>query len=174
MAEEKQSLGFDEFPDDIREDVEGLIWLGHLEDDFEFAGHRFTIRTLKADEELYAGLLAKEYLDTMSQAKAWAWANIALCLVAVDGDEHFVPEIGPDRETNARGKFRYVTSKWYWVVGDHIFNRYLLLSERQLRAVEAVRDLSPRSQPPSQPSADSSTDQGDSQSKELAEVLEED
>jgi hypothetical protein len=30
----------DGFPDEVVEDVDGLLWLGHLEDSFEFCGQR--------------------------------------------------------------------------------------------------------------------------------------
>jgi hypothetical protein len=144
----------DEFPEDIVQDVEGLTWLGHLEDTFEFCGHDFTIRTLKADEELQAALLVKEFSDSVGQAKAWAWANIALSLVAIDGDEDFCPPVGPDRGTHARAKFKWVTSRWYWPVGEYIFARYASLVQRQAAAVRAVSDLSSRSLNTSMSSSD--------------------
>jgi hypothetical protein len=51
-----EPTSIEDFPPEIREDVEGLLWLGYLEDSFDFCGHQFVIRTLRGDEELLAGL----------------------------------------------------------------------------------------------------------------------
>lgn len=169
MAEE--DLGIDSFPDDIKEDVEGLIWLGHLEEEFEFCGHTFVMRTLKAEEEMNASLVAKEYFESLAQAKAQAWANIALSLVSVDGDEDFCPPIGPDKVAYARARFKWVVSKWYWPVGEFLFTKFTELAVRQLRAVEAVQDLSKGDLQAFTPSVDSSTDPGDSESPEILDLL---
>ena len=153
---------FAELDPRIREDVDGLIWLGHLEDQFEFLGHHFVIRTLKGDEELSAGLVSKDYIETLGQAKAWAWAKIALSLVAVDHDENFCPPIGPDRQSFARARFASCTSRWYWPLAEYIYGRLLELEARQLAVLEAVQSLSSGSLPNSTPSASSSTEPGGS------------
>ena len=169
--EAPQSL--DEFPEEIREDVNGLLWLGHLEDEFEMFGHHFVIRTLKGDEELTAGVLTKEYQDTLTQGKAAAWAIICQALVSVDHDEDFCPPVGPDKAAHARARFRYCTHNWYWFVAKAIHDRFVLLNARQLAAANAIRDLSLRSQENFSPSPDSLTDQGNS-SQEIVEYLDED
>lgn len=158
VAEGPQTL--DEFPEEVRNDVEGLAWLGHLEEEFSLYGHHFVIRTLKGEEELYAGTLTKEYQETITQAKAWAWANISLSLVSVDHDNDFCPAIGSDGLTNARGRFQYCLGNWYWFLADEIFKRLLLLNLRAQAAAEAIQDLSERSPEPSSPSPDSLKDQG--------------
>lgn len=140
--EEDPTSGFDGFPDEIRQDVDGLIWLGYLEDSFEFMGHDFTIRTLRGDEELIAGLVSKEYMDTLGQAKAWAWAQVGLALVAVDGDTNFCPPIGPNKKQYGQARFKYVTENWYWPTCQYILNRYALLLDRQTEALEALESLS--------------------------------
>lgn len=153
---------FDDFSEEIQRDVEGLVWLGHLESEINWCGHTFVIRTLKAEEDLVAGLLAKEYIDSVAASKAWAWANIALALVAVDGDTNFCPAIGPDKVANARARFRWVTENWYWPVAEYLFACYLELVDRQKNAIREVEDLSSRSLNPSMPFADSLTEEGDS------------
>lgn len=168
---ENQATSLDEFSEEVREDVNGLLWLGHIEDEFEFAGHSFALRTLKADEELFAARLTRDYQDTLGQGKAWAWAHVCQALTAVDGDEEFCPTVGPDRYERARGRFNYCTSKWFWVLGNALFQRYLTLAQRQLAAVEALSDLSEGSLTKSQPLPDSSTEQGDSETPEILEHL---
>lgn len=152
---------FAKFPEETRQAVDGLMWLGHLEKEVSLGGHTFVLRTLKADEELIVGQLAKEYIDSMAQAKAWAWAHVALSLTSVDGDLNFCPSIGPDKLANGRARFRYVT-QWYWPVGEYLYGEYAQLLQRQADAMEAVQDLSPRSLSTFSPFADSTTDQDDS------------
>lgn len=147
----------DEFPEEVHDAVHGLAWLGHLEQEVEIAGHTFLLRTAKADEELQAALLAKEYADTYGQIKAWAWANIAVALEAVDGEPDFCPPIGPDKKSWVRAKFNYITSNWYWPVGNRLFEEYTDLLRRQAEAMEALENLSTGSLTPSTPSSDSLT-----------------
>lgn len=161
MSEEQvQSDTFDHFPEATREAVDGLLWLGHLQREVSLAGHTFMLRTLKADEELIVALLTKEYMDTMGQTVAWAWAHVALSLVAVDGDQDFCPPIGPDKIANAKARFRYVT-QWYRPVGEHLYGEYAQLLQSQADAMEAVRDLSQGSPSTSWPWADSLSEQAD-------------
>lgn len=159
---------FDQFPSEITEAVDGLAWLGHLEDTVSIWGHDFVLRTLKAGEELEASLLAKEYQDTFGQVKATAWAHVAAALVAVDGDENFCPPIGPNVRNNLGAKFRYITENWYWPVGEYLFGKYVDLNQRQLRALDALEDLSSRSRQNSWPTADSLKGQEDSQATSTA------
>lgn len=178
QVEQDQEEGFAQFPDRVQEDVEGLIWLGYLEDAFDFCGHHFVIRTLRGEEELLAAAVTKEYVETLGQSRAWVWAVVSLSLVSVDGDEAFCPPIGPDRSAYARARFAYVTQNWFWPVAAAIFQRYTTLQERQTRAVEAVEDLSQGNLPMFTPFADSSTDKGDSPEnldmEEALDLLDED
>lgn len=153
---------FSVFPEDTQKAVEGLMWLGHLEDTFTFCGHRFTLRTFKGEGDLMAGLLVKEYEGTIAQAKAWAWANVAMALVSVDGDPNFCPPVGPDPMDHARAKFRYLITSWYWPTCEYMFEQLSVLMRRQRNAIKAVQDLSDRSLQPSTPSRDSLTEPGDS------------
>lgn len=161
-----------EFPEGVQEDVDGLAWLGHLEKTFEYCGHEFTLRTLKVSEELYAAALAKGYHETLGQAKAWAWAHIALALVSVDGDTEFCPNIGPDLAANAKTRFKWVTERWYSHVGERLFIEYTELLARQNAAVEAIENLSQGSPPSSTPSEDSLTEVGDLDTTEIMDILE--
>lgn len=151
------------FPAEISDAVDGLAYLGHLEDEVRFCGHRFVLRTLKADEELEAALLAKEYQDTIGQVKAHTWAHLAAAIEAVDGNRDFCPAIGPDRLQHIRAKYHYITENWYWPVGEFLFGRYIELMQRQVEAIRAVEDLSNRSLTASWATPDSLTPQDDSE-----------
>lgn len=136
---------FDRFPEEVQRDVEGLTWLGHLSEDYEFCGHHITLRTLRGDEELAAGKVAAEYAGTAAEAKAYAWAHVGLALTQVDGDDNFCPPAGPDREAFARARFRWVSSRWFWPTCEYWFSQYVDLMRRQIKAYQAMQDLSQRS-----------------------------
>lgn len=153
---------FDEFPPQVAQSVEGLAWLGHLEIEVSRWGHSWLLRTLKADEELEAALVAKEFQDTFGQVKAHTWAHIAAALTAVDGDEDFCPPIGPSRKQHVRAKFQYCTENWYWPVGEMLFGQYIELINKQAEALDAVDSLSQRSLRTSWPTQDSLNERADS------------
>lgn len=159
----EEASSIEDFPAEIQQDVEGLMWLGHLEDEFTFAGHTFIIKTLKGDEELLASLVCKEFNETLGQARAWVWALISQALVAIDGDENFCPPISNDKRVNAKARFQYCVSNWYWPLAATINTRFNLLTERQAEALQRVEDLFKGNPLMSMPFADSSTDSGDSE-----------
>ncbi len=146
----------------IHQRVEGLMSLGKLTDEVEFCGHRFGIRTLYGNEELLAGLLAKDHEGALTQPKAWVWAHLALAITHIDGKEDFCPPIGPDEEAHARARFNYLTKRWFWPTAEFIFQRWNDLQRQQAEAIQAVRDLSTRSLRPSSPSQSSLNEPGDS------------
>lgn len=165
---ESEFEGMESFPEEIQSDANALEWLGYIEESFEFAGHRFMLRTLYGEEELLAGLISKRYMETIGQHKAYAWALVALALTAVDDDPDFCPQVSPDPEAYAKGRFQYVTRSWLWPVGQFLYKSYAILLQRQADAVEAMENLSNGSLHTSMPFAGSSTDKGN-----LAEVGEE-
>lgn len=166
-----QPDGIDSFPDEIRRDVEGLAFLGHLETSCEYCGHEFTLRTLKAEEELAAVKLAKEWQDTLGQAKAYGLAHVALSLTSVDHDPDFCLPTGPSKEAWAEGRFKWVSSNWYWHVIDRLFRHYLELVNRQTIAIQRVEGLSTGNLQASTPSVDSLSEQGDSMPEPETEIM---
>lgn len=132
----------DRFPEEVSEIVDGLLWLGYLDDTIEFCGHEFVIRTLRLEEEMLAGLLAKEYAGTISEAKAFITAQISLALVSVDGDENFCPPIGPNTKDHARARFNYVAKNWYDPTIAFLYTKYAALVERQADAIREMDFLS--------------------------------
>ena len=174
MLEEKE-VKSDEFPEDIYEDVDGLIWLGYLEDVIDYCGHEFVIRTLRIEEQLLAALVTKEYAETLGQAKAWVAAHVGLALVSIDGDEEFCPQAGYNKKDYARARFQYVTSKWFEPTVNKIYNAYSELLERQAMVLEEMENLSKESRISFTASPDSLTPKADSQTvQEIMDLLEED
>jgi hypothetical protein len=165
----------DEFPDEAIEDVNGLLWLGYLEDVVDYCGHEFVIRTLRLEEQLLCSLLIKEYNETIGQGKAWVAAQVALSLISVDGDEEFCPKAGFNKKDNARGRFNYLISNWYEPTIVHIYNAYLKLLERQAFVLEEMENLSQESLSTFTASPDSSVQRADSSTvMEIMDMLETD
>ena len=162
----------DRFPDEIVDDVDGLIWLGYLEDTVEFCGHEFVIRTLRLEEEMLAALISKDYIDTLGQAKAWIAAQVALALVSIDGDDAFCPPAGPDRKAYARARFKYVSTNWYEPTVNYIYSKYAEMIERQSRALEEMENLSKEGRITFMASPGSLTDKADSVAPEIMDLLE--
>lgn len=162
----------DRFPDEVADDVDGLLWLGYLEDIVDFCGHEFVIRTLRLEDELLASLVSKEYIDTLGQAKAWVAAQVALALVSVDGDEAFCPPAGPNKKEYARARFKYVSNNWFEPTINYIYSKYAELIERQAKALEEMENLSKESRITFMASPDSLTDRADSTAEEIMDLLE--
>lgn len=163
----------DGFPDEVTDDVDGLLWLGFLEDSFEFCGHEFVIRTLRLEDEIIAGYVTKDYKDSISQAKAWVAAQVGMALVSVDGNENFCPQIGPNKKDFARGRFQYVTKNWYEPTINYIYIKYVELVERQEAVLREMENLSKEGRISFMASPDSSTKKADStQEAEIMDYLE--
>lgn len=145
------------FPPEIVQAIDGLLWLGYLEQEVTYGGHTFVLRTMKGAEELEAALIAKDYLDSLGASKANAWAQVAGALISVDGREDFCIPLGPDKKQYTRDKFNYITQNWYWPIGLKLFDEYTKLIEKQAQALEAVEDLSRRTLSNSSAFSESST-----------------
>jgi hypothetical protein len=172
---EENEVARDEFPDEVNEDVDGLIWLGYLEDVVDYCGHEFVIRTLRSEEQLLASLVTKEYTDTLGQAKAWVAAHVGLALVSIDGDEDFCPKASFSKKDFARARFQYVTGKWFEPTINRLYNAYSDLLERQAAVLEEMENLSQESRISFTASPDSLIPKADSQTvQEIMELLEED
>jgi hypothetical protein len=131
---ESPAQTIEDFPPEVQENVEGLMFLGELYDDFDFCGHHFVIRTLRGDEELLAALVCKEFVTTMGESRAWIWALISMCIVSIDGDENFCPPLNNNKRDYARARFQYCTGKWYWPLAVHINQKYAELQKEQEEA----------------------------------------
>lgn len=164
-----ESIENDGFPDEVVDDVDGLLWLGFLEDEFQFCGHDFVIRTLRLEDEMVAGLASKDYKDSLSQGKAWVASQVGMALVSIDGDEDFCPQAGPNKKDFARARFQYVTRNWYEPTINHIYARYVRLLERQEKVMEEMENLSVEDRISFMASPDSSTQKADS--KPEAEIM---
>lgn len=128
----------DEFPEEVADDVHGLLYLGALSTEIEMWGHKVVLRTLKAGEELAVGQIVAEYNDTPSQGKAFAIATVAAALETVDGKIIAKP-IGPsDSLATIRQKFEYIRANWHWPFIEAVYFEYSQLIVRQATAFDAL------------------------------------
>jgi hypothetical protein len=135
------------FEPQVRQDVIGLTHLGKLVDEFSFCGHHFTIKTLHGGEELAAARAAQAYRGTLKEPEAWVWAQVAMCLQSIDGDQNFCPPIGPDMDDFAQARFDYCLRErgWFYPLAQYIyFQRYVPLQQRMIAAFEALQGKSER------------------------------
>jgi len=123
----------EEFPEKVSDDVEGLLFLGHLTDQFNAYGHEFAIKTLKRGEKLVVAKLVAEYESTIGLGDAISAATVAACLTVVDGRPLALPLPGTATENFEqviRQQFAIVL-KWYDPVVDLIYDKYMALFRRQ-------------------------------------------
>jgi hypothetical protein len=156
---------FEIFSPQIRESVRGLAYVGNLEKTVKFCGHSFTLRTLRPAEKAAIATAVQPWRNTLIESVIWANAHVGLALVAVDDDDAFCPQTGPELSSFARARLNFLTNSetgWYQPTLDFLYTTYLGLENEVLQAIDELQSLADRSQQSSSPSADSLTDQGTS------------
>ena len=126
-----------EFDPRVREDFEGLLFLGALTKEFEWCGHTFVIKTLSTDELLDCALVVKEWQNTLGEMKAYAAAMVAACTVSVDGKPLPAPISSNPGDRPVRNRFNMVR-RWYPTTLDVVYEQYLLLERRVLEVMDAM------------------------------------
>jgi hypothetical protein len=124
---EEESAPLPEFDPKCREEYEGLLFLGKLSKTFRWAGHKFRIRTLTTDEALEVGLVAKPYIGTSQEYRAWQTALVGACTVSVDGKYLPMP-INPD-ESEVEAHFNWAKGQYPWTI-DRIFDEFAELEAK--------------------------------------------
>ena len=127
-----------EFDPSHRLDFEGLLYLGKLTDTFTWLGHKFVIRTLTVGEILEVGLIHREHVGTLAEAKAYQAAVTAACVVSVDGKQMPVPLTNEKTDTLLINRFEYVLNNWFPPTLDAIYERYLLLEDRVQKVIDEM------------------------------------
>lgn len=127
-----------EFDPRVREDFEGLLFLGYLRHEFTWIGHQFTIRTLRIGEILEVGMVHKPYVGSLAEVKAYQAAVVAACVVQVDGRPVALPITDDPADTELANKFAYILRSWFPVVLDAIYDEYQALEGRVEQVIEAM------------------------------------
>lgn len=127
----------DEFDPRIRDDIEGLLFLGRLTYDCTIYGHTFTLRTLTRGERLSIALFVKEFEDTLGLADALETAYLALAIQLVDGRPLSISLKEEPIAQHLRRNFEIVR-QWYDPVLEALYTEYSKLLLRQKLAFEAL------------------------------------
>lgn len=125
-----------EFDARHRERLTGLLFLGRLEDEFEWLGHKFVIRTRTAGEQIEAGLITQPTVGTRMEMKAWQCATVAAGVMSVDGAAIVTP-LRADLDVPLRERYNEVL-RWYQPVVDQVYERVLALEIEARELVDAM------------------------------------
>lgn len=127
-----------EFDEKVRDDFEGLLYLGRLTSTFTWLGHEFTIRSLTSGEIIEIGLLHKRYVGTLADVKAYQALVVAASVVEVDGKAMPTPLTNEPKDTALLNRFRYVMRSWFPPTLDAVYEQFLLLERRVSEVIKAM------------------------------------
>jgi hypothetical protein len=137
-TESEQVAPLPQFDPRYTDEFSGLLYLGFLKDEFEWAGHKFEIKTLKSDELLEITLATKKYIDTIGASRAYATAIAAACLVKVDKKYLPIPLTTDEADSAFKNKFDYVLSNWHPMVVDAVYSKYMELEATVGAVIESM------------------------------------
>ena len=135
-APEPEQKPLRQFDPRYREALTGMIYLGRLEDRFEWGGHAFHIRTLTAGETIEAGILIKPALGTRQEMKAHQAATVAGGLVSVDNQPLILP-LGTD-EITQQAKYVHLLKNWNALTIDMVYSRIYALEIEAKMVADAL------------------------------------
>lgn len=131
-----------EFDQKVRDPFTGLLYLGSLQDKFEWGGHSFTIRTLRSGELADVALAIKKYAGTDGEMKAYQAAVAAAALLDIDGQGLPLPTPIRTDEKEFDRRFAYIMTNWFPPTLDAIYERYITLELTVRQVVEAMGNRS--------------------------------
>jgi hypothetical protein len=134
-----EAVAFDER---CKEPLEGLMYLGALSKSFDWAGHKFRIRTLTTEETLIVSTITARYEGTLGQNRAYSAAVVALCTSSVDGKPLPFPYMEGVGHEWADERFDYVVRKWFSFTIDAVYQEYLVLEAKVREVMAAMGNLS--------------------------------
>jgi hypothetical protein len=120
-------LDYREFDPKHRDSFTGLLFVGHLDEDFELFGHRFVISSPTQTERLQIGPVIKEFSDTITGELAYQAAMVAAYLKSVDGKDLPQPILTNARDTALRERFNWVTDNLRRPVINAVSDRCMML-----------------------------------------------
>ena len=124
------------FPVEYVEPLRGLLFLGAVEEEFEFAGHKFLMRTLKEGEVLRIGQLIKAYKDTTVELEAQRMFTVAAAIVSVDG-EPLVQDYKEDYDLIYEKA--NVVKTWYPSVVVYLYAQYIDMERGASEVANALK-----------------------------------
>ena len=141
LEQPEESNNMDTFPEEWREEFEGLLYLGYLQSEItQIPFHKFVVKTLTLNEKIEVGLITKPYIDTVGFNRAWKSAVVAAGLVSVDDR----PLIAISKNTNTlQQKYDYVTNNWYDIVVETLYNEIQKLEDKVIIVLQELNIIEP-------------------------------
>ena len=135
------SKGIDSFPNEWKDEFEGLLFLGKLETEVtRIPYHKFVVRTLTVNEKLEVSLLAKPFIETIGYGRAYKASVVAAGLVNVDGRD-MVPL---SKGLNViRQKYEYIVNNWYDTVIDILYEEIDKLENKVVFVLQELGIIEP-------------------------------
>jgi len=131
----------DTFPDEWKEEFEGLLYLGYLQREVtKIPFHKFVVRTLTTNEKIEVSLLTKPYVETVGFSRAWKAATVAAGLVSVDGRD-LIP-VGKNNNI-LRQKYDYVIENWYDITIEILYQEIDSLENQSIAVLQHLGILEP-------------------------------
>lgn len=136
-----ESKNIDSFPEEWKEEFEGLLFLGRLQREVtRIPFHKFVVRTLTVNEKLEVSLIAKPFIETIGYGRAYKTAVVAAGLVSVDGRD-LIPA---NKGINViRQKYEYVVNNWYDSVVEILYNEIDALENRVVLVLQELGIIEP-------------------------------
>lgn len=132
-AEELVGQVDEEFPEEWRNDFEGLAYIGYLERVVPLPGHEVVLRTLLAGEKIQVVSIAQDLEGSVGYSRIYKAAAVAAALVSVDGRPIMIQE---KNKGVVRQKFEFVINLWHDVVIDYLFPYVKDLEARQVQIMK--------------------------------------
>lgn len=125
----------DAFPEEWKEDFEGLLYLGYLEAEVTIPFHAFTVRTLLPATKIELSMMLTDLQTSVGYGLAYKCAVVAAALEMVD-DRPII--VASKVEPALRQKYNYVINSWYEPVIDVLYRAVDDLEARQLMVMREL------------------------------------
>ena len=136
-----ESKGIDTFPEEWKDEFEGLLFIGKLEKEVtSIPYHKFVVRTLNINEKLEVSLLAKPFIETPAYGRAYKASVVAAGLVSVDGRDMIPLSKGINV---IRQKYDYIVNNWYDTVIDILYQEIDALETKVIFILQELGIIEP-------------------------------
>jgi hypothetical protein len=136
QQEEEPKKEWNVFPEEHVQALRGLLFLGQLEKDVEYAGHTFTMHTLTEGDILRVGQLTGKYRGTLVEVESQRVFLVAAAVDYVDG----LPLSQPISEDyDAIYEKSRVVKQWFPAVVHGLYDEYSTLEKTAIDVSNALK-----------------------------------
>lgn len=123
------------FPQEWKNDFEGLLYLGYLEAEVTIPHHTFIVHTLLPGAKIELASMLVDMQTSIGYGLAYKCAVVSAALDSVD-DRPII--VSSKRESSIRQKYQYVINAWYEPVIDLLYTK---VEELEVRQDKLMREL---------------------------------